>query len=724
MIIGTLLFALLPQDPGLASASPLLQTDHHLPHLGLSVREERWVDPATGGVLRRALDSQGRSVELDALLREERRLRVERNGKLSPELMRQLEAAGPEEAIDVVFWLREPEHPDFLGLIQERAAVGLTAEDARGTVLELARGIFAPGNLAFAERVRAAGGEVRLVGDLWPDVFASLRPEEVRALALRPEVDLVYYAFPEIMTELDNAQGTLRTEVVHDQGVIGAAGHAKVLVNDCGNVTTTHPELPPVIQMDGSGVSSHPCGVAGNIARNGTTLWAAARGLPQIYSADGCGGDVEAQTAWAWGLSQGIDIGNCSWWNGNKGSIVFLDRFFDYTIRNYSVMMFKSTGNQGTTGTPYVTSPGCGYNMTNTGCYNDGDNDDWSDDAMASYSSYWNPVEGHEKPEVASPGDGVITTGTSGNQSFGGTSSASPLTTGVATLLLNEDPSLLTSMTTLKSALMVSAWHNIEGSPVVSDKDGAGGVHATAAHAVVRDGQFETGTFTASSFPGGYYDKQIQLRAAEEVRVAALWFSNPDSAYTTDLLEMDLDLSILAPGGAVVASAADPFSAWELVQFTPATSGLYTVRLTRQRFDGTSEPYTIAWSTKLDSAVADVSFTGTPTLGATMQIHLRDRYDGNVPYVAAASFDTLPNFIPLQAGWILPLKLDRYVRYSTSGAIPSFMGNLNSSGEATAWLTIPNSPWLIGRTIYISFLTQDPTGDSRMVAPAASFVVQ
>lgn len=706
---------------------PLRVQRYELPNLGKVVIEERRVDPQLGVVIREARDQLGEIVQLDALRLEERRLAIAASGKISHELVPILDAAEGSDPIHVVFWLVEPEGtPDFADLIQHYATVGLDAESARALTLALAEEHFAPGNQAFADVVRDIGGEVDLVGTYWPDVFATLTADQVRTLALRPEVDMAYYAFTEGGPELDHAQATLRTANVHDAGVTGATGPTKVLVNDCGNVPTTHPELPPIVLMNSNSASSHPAGVAGNIGRNHPTEWGAATGIAQLYSADGCGNDALAQTAWTWGLQQGISLGNCSWWNFNKGSIVFLDRYFDYTIRNFSVMMFKSTGNQGNTGTPYTTSPGNGFNMTNSGCYNDGNDQDWSNDVMASFSSYWDPIEGHVKPEVASPGDGVVTTGTSGTQTFGGTSSASPLTTGVATLVANTDPSLLTSMPTLKAALMVGAWHNIEGSPVVSDKDGAGGVHATASHRVVANGQFENGSFTSGDFlPGGFYDKQISLTAGLETRVAALWFSNPNMALTTDQTEMDLDITVLDPNGQVVASAADPFSAWELVQFTPPMSGNYTVRLTRQKFLGTSEPYAIAWSTRLDAAVADVTMTGTPTLGSTVQFHLRDRYDDSNPnYIAVASFGTLPSFIPLQNGWVLPVRLDRLARFTTSGSTPSFMGSLDNQGMATASFKIPNSTSLIGQTIYVSFLTEDSPGNSKMVSPAFSFVVQ
>ena len=708
-----------------------LQVQHRLPTLGETLSEVRFVDPQCGIVQRSVRDARGRVVDLDALLFAERAQRLQSQGKLSPELAARAAAVDPEAYLDVVFWLREGEHPDFLESLHSLVEAGVPMAEARQSVLGLARESFEPANRAFAQRLSDAGIEVGLIGDYWPDVFARLRVSDLAAWAAREEVDAVYYAFSEGGPEQNNAQGTMRTGNVHDAGINGGTGPTKVLVNDCGEVTAVHPWLPPVVKMTTNAVQTHPCGVAGNICMNGGGYLSSAFGLPQLYSADGCGSDAPAQAAWSWGLGNGIDVGNCSWWNGNKGSIVFLDRFFDYTIRNYSVMLFKSNGNQGGTSDPSSTSPGNGFNMISVGCYNDANDVDWVNDAMASYSSWKNPVEGHEKPEISTPGDVCTSTNaTNGTQSFNGTSSASPLACGVGVLLCNAQHSLLASMPTLKAAIMVGAWHNVEGAAVLSDKDGAGSVHTTASHALLRDGQYESGMFTAASFPANVYDKVIGLAAGDETRVIALWFSDPDSAGTTDVLKMDLDMTVLDPSGAVVASSISVFNPFELVQFTPAVSGNFTVRLTRQRFLGTSEPYAIAWSTRQDAAVADVSFIGTPTLGANLTTNFRSRYDKNVPYVGVASLYTTPWTLPLSGGWVLPLGPDRLALYSRAGALPSFFtnfsGTLDANGRASGIFKIPSHPVWLGITFYVSMYTHavGSPGLVRDTAPAASFTVQ
>jgi hypothetical protein len=497
---------------------------------------------------------------------------------------------------------------------------------------------------------------------------------------------------------------------VHDQGVF-ADGTVKVMVNDSSPVFKGNVYLPPVIELNPSPYSStHATGVAGNIANLHPQYYAASFTLPAIYSAWGIG-DSSAPVNWSAAISNGIDFGNCSWWNFLKGKIEFLDRFFDYTVRNYSMMMFKSTGNQGLTGTPFVTTPGNGYNMISTGNYSDGNNTDWGDDHMAVKSSYWDPQEGHEKPELASPGECVVTTDTGTtklNSCFGGTSSASPLTCGVATLVASFDNTLLGEMTTVKALMMVSAWHNIEGAALLSEKDGAGGVHAEAAFALVRDKQWWHGSVTSADFTGGIGGTKeipIDLVAGDETRVIALWFSNANAAYSQDALDMDLDMSVLDPSGAVVASSVSALNPFELASFLPKVSGQYRVVLTNQRFDGTSEPLTVAWSTRNDTGTAQIAVdpAGMPfAVGQTPTFDFAERYLGAGADYAALAALSGASALPLGGGFALPVGYDAVS--SLVLGTPGWIGSLDGSGEASAPLAIPASAGLAGLPLHFALV--------------------
>lgn len=310
---------------------------------------------------------------------------------------------------------------------------------------------------------------------------------------------------------------------------------------------------------------------------------------------------------------------------------------------------------------------------------------------------------------------------------FGGTSSASPLTCGVAALLGTRDTNLRARTQTLKAVLMASAWHNVEGVAVLSDKDGAGGVHAAAADAVVRDQQYVDGTLTAGSFDvNGHRDLLIPVRAGDETRVVALWFSNANSQYSTDRLDMDLDIVVLDPASQPVAASASTTNPFEIVAFVPVTSGNYTVRLVRQRFQGSSEPFAVVWSSRADTATAEVKPAGTFAIGTTVGVTFRDGYHPGATYVGAASFGTLPQSIAIHGGHVVPLGLDPLLLASIQGVFPGFLGSLDAAGEAVGALPIPNLGALRGLDIYLAMITLGPAPSVAVIglSPAATFRIQ
>lgn len=690
-----------PQDP------VLLQKNWNLPHAGTQIQEQRLLDPSTGRIRSEARLPDGSSVDLASWLWENQKNKVEASGRISHELAEKMAAAENDQPMHVVFWLKADQAPDFRQMLMEAEAGGMTGEDARRFARDQAQAYFADGNQAFAAKLQQADLQVTQIAGPWPNVFALVPPSQIATWAKDPAVDMVYFVFPEWFHELDDAANTMRTHLVWDRGISGNGSPVKVMVNDVGDVISNNPYLPPITYLSNIGSHYHATAVAGNIAMDHSSYRASAAGLPTLYSGGGSG-DSGAPPIWNSAISAGVSFGNCSWWNGSKGSIVYLDRFFDYTLRQFAVMMFKSTGNQGNSSTPYTTTPGNGYNSTNSGCYSDRNTMAWSDDVMASYSSYWDPVEGHEKPELANCGDGVDTASEGGSWIYGGfsgTSSASPLTCGVATLMATRDNALMTRPEAVKCILMASAWHNIEGNEVLSEYDGAGGVHAAAADAVCRDGQYVHTSITAASFQGGVYDLNFQAYAGDETRVCALWFSKANSAYTTDFLEMDLDMSILDPNQNVVATSASALNPFEIVQFIPPTTGTYTVRLSNIRFDGSSENLAVAWCSRMDAAEGTVGMTGQPKIGDTVTMHWDQRYHPNAFFQAHASFGSLPNTVDLGGGFVLPLAADAV--YTKTGNMPASSGTLNGSGAADSVVVLPNNPGLVGRQMHVAFYTQD-----------------
>jgi len=707
----------------------LSKTLHEFSLQGLTVLEVRTLDPEAAVIHQVARTRDGVLVNVDDLTRREEELRAAHFQKMSPDLLARVLGADPVTApIEVALWMRIAGLPDFHLVLEEARARGMTGEDARCVARDVAEQFIRPHTRGLSLELAACGHEITYAGTCWPVVIAKIPAGEIAGVAADPRVAMAYHSASGWATENHNAQPTLRTPTVHARGNTGKNSTIKVMVNDPGHVTTQNPYLPPVTLLNSGSAASHATACGGNICSHHTTYFGGARELPQLFSGNGSG-DTNAPKVWDLAIKAGICYGNCSWWNGKKGKIEFLDRFFDYTIRNFGVMMFKSSGNQGNTSTPYSTTPGNGYNMTNSGCYNDGDSWDWANDQMASYSSYLNPAEGHEKPEVASPGDKVTSMYYRDPwiyNNFGGTSSASPLTCGVATLLGSRDANLRTRTYTLKAILMASAWHNVEGAALLSDKDGAGGVHAGAADAVVRDKQFVDGTLTASSFPGGQKDIPVQLQAGDETRIVALWFSNASSTYSTDVLDMDLDMMILDPASKVVASSASTRNPFEIASFIPPVTGTYTVRLQRQRFNGSTEPYAVVWSTRQDMATAEVTLAGSGKIGTTMTVNFMDQYHPGAGYMGAASFGSLPGYVSLPEGHIVPLGADPLFFASALGMYPGFSGTLDASGKAAGTLAIPDLSALRGIRIYLGmFSYRSGTGNYvKGTSPAATFLIQ
>ena len=705
MLITLALLALGAQDPG----AVLADDSRDLPTLGQTVRDVRVLD-AAGRIVRRTTDAAGNEVDGDALRRAEIAARDGAAGKLSPELVARLGDAGD---LEVAVWLRRPAAlPDLRGVLDDAVQRGQSTEDARREALRVAADATEPGNESFARAARLAGHRVVLQDSITPVVVVAMPAGAVRAFAARADVDRAYYSFPEWYSEgatgpvfNEYASPTARTDHVHRKGVTGQG--VKVLVNDTAPVALGNPYLPTLVQGRIASAAAHATAVAGIISSTHTQQTGAAPGLGTIYDW-GQSGDTGAPLAWAWGMQQGISFGNCSWWNGSKGRIVFLDRYFDYIIRQFGVMLFKSIGNQGGSD-GLTTTPGNGYNVTGSGCSDDRNTFDWKDDIIASFSSWVNPVEGHDKPEVAAAGTGITTTTTSSpwiGSAGSGTSYASPVTCGVAALLAATDPALTAKPEVVKAMLMAGAWQNVEGSPVLSDKDGAGGIDAAASQAAVAAGQYLSTTLTPASFPNGVFAHTLPLAAGDETRLVALWFSLADSSYATDVLQMDVDLTVEAPGGAVVASSASTRNAFEIVAFVPPVTGTYTVKLHRQRFDGSSEPLAIAWSTRRNAATDVVTLTGSGQIGTTLGIEFFDRYHPGSIYLGLASLVGAPATVPVGTKKILDLGLDALL--VASPGLPGFAGLLPANGRAQTTLSLPNNPSLSGLTVHFAMVTYTP----------------
>jgi len=175
----------------------------------------------------------------------------------------------------------------------------------------------------------------------------------------------------------------------------------------------------------------------------------------------------------------------------------------------------------------------------------------------------------------------------------------------------------------LRSILMATALHNVEGSPRYSDKDGAGGVLGTAAIAAVERGDWAEQTVISTSFPITYTAFAYK---GERVRFVINWLSNPDTAYTVDPLPADLDLRAYQAGVTTpITSSLSALNNFEVVDFVAPASDIYQFAVSRFSWTGGSVSTTLgaAWWTGTQRVAPDTGnvYSDALPLGTHWSVH-------------------------------------------------------------------------------------------------------
>ncbi|UAA37835.1 S8 family serine peptidase [Paraneptunicella aestuarii] len=271
-----------------------------------------------------------------------------------------------------------------------------------------------------------------------------------------------------------------------------------------------------------------------------------------------------------------IYITNHSWGSGSSTTYGSLDRDFDNFAYNDKVLNFKSAGNRGTSD-GNVTSPGKAFNVMTVGNYDD------ATDTMSASSSFTDPDTNAEKPEIVAPGTS-IDTGAAGSGS--GTSYASPNAAAFAADLLGAYDYFKNHPQALKSVMLASSRKNIEGATSLSEKDGVGAVD-------FYDAYYSWNSEWWEGANGAHFDanneiiKTRYLSAGVPVRAVISWLVPGQYAYDNKKPNMDLDLKVYDPNGNLITGSYSVNNAFEVVEFTPATSGDYDFKI--HRFSNSGE---------------------------------------------------------------------------------------------------------------------------------------
>lgn len=563
---------------------------------GRQVHRLKRIDAATGRVVVEDRDAGGRRVDVSAW----RRLRRD---PVRPALAARL-AAAPEGLHPVVLWLAVDAVPD----VAEREAAGIDHDDLRDAELDRAR----------ADRCRAAARPI--VGLLLalgvvdasaqeglPVVRGSLDLPRIELLARLPEVDAIYLDRP-AAPELDVATRAIKAHRTWNRGIDGNVRVAVIEVG--GRVPDDHPALPANLVQDDAdacgAATLHTTAVVGVVTSRDGTFGGVAPNA-KLRVAGSCGGlSGELLDRIADARAWGARVMNLSWGSDTAGVPGFLDRAIDEESFRYKRMMVKSAGNAGAMGCSggddgWVSSPGLGYNVITVGSYDDDGTVSAADDAMATCSSWRDPLSesgDREKPEIAAPGTAIATlidVDPWVGGSLSGTSLAAPMVTGTVALLIDRDARLKRRPEALKAILLASATANVEGDPARSELDGAGGIRADRADDVAR---FRNGGWGSLGHACDDADlivlETFELRAGKRTRVALVWGNDPDDPAYEDRPSADFDLVVRRNGAGIVATSAAFDPAWEIVEFVAPADGTYRIVADRVRCD--RDPRRLAWA--------------------------------------------------------------------------------------------------------------------------------
>lgn len=520
-------------------------------------------------------------------------------GKSEVELADKVTRGGPTGTTTLGIWAKALGPPPRV----DRSAL---ERGQAGPQIKAARDFHKSSTKGLREFVESRGGRVEFQAEDAPFLIVTVPNNLVPTLEQRGETDGLYLG-REYQNELNASVPAIDANTVWTRGITGQGIKVAVVEDDA--IYFGHTNLAdgttcnPISGTGSSPIDIHASGVAGIIASTHATNRGVAFGAPAVLSGNAVGfSDAAIIKCTEWAINNGARVINYSFGVNSTSSMVGLDRYVDYVVRNQAVTMVKSAGNiGGTCFSPgfYISSPGKGWNIITVGNYDDRGTASNSDDVMSTGSCYQDPVSPHndrEKPEVAAPGTGITSTYcTSGPTCFAagtGTSFSAPHVAGCSALLMQRSPALKYWPESIKAVLMASAVVNLEGSTRLSEKDGAGGIECDSADDVVRGtaGSEAHGSFVRTNFPKTF---SFSATAGQTVRVVIAWDSTtdgmPGAVPTTDVLKADFDLTVLSPTSAIVSTSASWDNSYEIVEFTAPVTGTYSARVSARRFDGSSE---------------------------------------------------------------------------------------------------------------------------------------
>jgi hypothetical protein len=516
----------------------------------------------------------------------------------------------------------------------------LTAQQAQAfgdRNLASLRAQIAPVRGSFLDQLRAQGLAAQYASETAPMVYLEgVTRQQVEELARLPGIDAIYDAPPNVAgPALSTASPAQNADLISEAGYTGSG--VKVAVVEGQRVYTANPYLAVTAVYSAALPAAHHSTEVAGVIKSAHPTYKGLAPDALLYSANGSYTDFGVMSAALdWGAANAKVLNSSYYWeNGSSIGPFELDRHMDYLVRYNLNFAAVAAGNFARTGCPttttlYVSTPGQGYNALTVGNYDDDETLSWSDDAMNYCSSFGDP--GHAKPEVAAIGTNIVSTIASSSSPYfssfnGGTSFSSPMVAALAADLIGADSSLALYPEALRSIIMATALHNVEGDARLSDEDGVGAIDASAALATLERGDWADQFIDASTaFPLTY---SVYAYQGERVRFVVNWLSNPTAGYVEDPLPADLDLEAYrADGTTLITFSTSISNNFEIVDFVAPASEtyLFKVILTSASWSGGGTQLSAAWWRGVDRLSPDTgySYSSAPPLGAHLAIYPTD----------------------------------------------------------------------------------------------------
>lgn len=560
----------------------------------------KFSDKAKGEVYSVALDGTGVEIDADSLRAREQTLYVSRYGRVDERLSATINSVDPRQLVQVVFWAERAAEVSLARPSTEQALDEKQIDQLYATLDAERASIAKKSTDALVSQLVARG--LRPQADaLTPSVSVELPAGEIRELSLLDGVSTVFQA-ETFENKLATSGNSIAAYPVHALGNTGQ-GVRVAQVEVGGRIDLGNPSLAGVVQDNtDSCYNNHGTNVAGAIRSTHATHRGIAPGVT-LRTGGSCGGnETQLRNASNRAASWGARALNLSFGREANRNVGSFDRFYDEMVQDGWRTVVVAAGNNNPpfgSQTGNVGSPALAYNVITVGAFNDRGSP-W---VISNFSSWRDPNSSHgdrEKPEVAAPGTNITMTSGLGLGVNSGTSFAAPMVTGVSALMMRDNGALTVWPESVKAIMMTTATSNIEGAARLSEFDGAGGVNATRATRVARRIGGNWGGQGYSCGAASNIDvTTFAVSAGKRTRAAIAWDTNTtfwNFSYGSRP-SADLDMQIIAPNGSVVTGSYSWDNTYEIVDFTPPTTGNYRLRVKKYRCNHTPKWLGWAWHT-------------------------------------------------------------------------------------------------------------------------------